>query len=77
MVGKVSPPELISPEEANSLYLYMTMEEMDRAKSLFHVFSDKLDGKNPQWDLWYLLAFVYCTGRVQGIREERKRNKNR
>ena len=77
---KVIPPVMIEPKEAVSLSKYMTTGEMERAKSLFEAFQESeglLDTDLWKcldlWDVMSLLAFVYDTGRVQGIREERAR----
>lgn len=78
MTGKTMPSVRINPEEAIALFKYATIEEMHRVKDLFDEFKKARELRNaPLWeslDLWdvlSLLSFVYDTGRVQGIREER------
>lgn len=80
MRGKAIPPVMIEPNEAVQLSKYMTTGEMDRAKDLFEVYQASEGLRDADlwkcldlWDIMSLLAFVYDTGRVQGIREERAR----
>lgn len=80
MRGKAIPPVMIEPSEAVRLSKYMTTGEMDRAKSLFEAYQASEGLRDADqwkrldlWDVMSLLAFVYDTGRVQGIREERVR----
>ena len=72
------PPVRINPDEAITLFKYARCEEMYRAKDLFDEFKKAKGLRDAaMWellDLWEvisLLSFVYDTGRVQGIREER------
>ena len=78
MIGKTLPQMRIGPEEAISLFKYASTEEMYRVMDLFEIYKrekgmrdavlwDLLD----TWDVMSLLAFVYDTGRVQGMREAR------
>lgn len=80
MNGVKLPPVMIEPEEAIKLFRHAKTEEMYRAKELYEAYIeakemtckplwDLLD----KWDLMSVLSFVYDTGRVQGIREERAR----
>lgn len=80
MRGKAIPPVMIEPKEAVRLSKYMTTEEMDRAKGLFEAYQASEGLRDAGlwkcldlWDIMSLLAFVYDTGMVQGIREERAR----
>lgn len=72
------PPVMIEPQEAIALFAHAKIEEMQRAKELYETYRDAKEMRyKPLWDtldLWdimSLLSFVYDTGRVQGIREER------
>ena len=78
MTGTTMPPVRINPEEAITLFQYASCEEMYRAKELFDEFKKARGLRDAAlWehlDLWEgmsLLSFIYDTGRVQGIREER------
>lgn len=72
MNGKQAPAERITPEEAIALFQYAKIEEMYRAKSLYDTYRQhKKTDTDSLWDIMSLLSFVYDTGRVQGIREER------
>ena len=69
---------MIEPQEAIALFGYAKTEEMQRAKELYEAYIEAKEVScKPLWDLldlWDLmsvLSFVYDTGRVQGIREER------
>lgn len=78
MNGVKLPPVMIEPQEAIALFEYAKTEEMQRAKELYETYIEAKEVScKPLWDLldlWDLmsvLSFVYDTGRVQGIREER------
>lgn len=82
MNGKNTPQKLITPEEAIMLFKHANIEEMYRADDLYNAFRKSQQVRNAsfwefldKWDLLCLLAFVYDTARVQGIREERLKNK--
>lgn len=72
MIGKYSPQELITPEEAIALFEYGTIAEMYTAKALFDIYRQRhgVDADR-LWDTMRVLSFAYDTGRIQGIREER------
>ncbi len=78
MTGTTMPPVRINPEEAITLFKYARCEEMYRAKDLFDEFKKARGLQDAAlwalldlWEVMTLLSFVYATGRVQGIREER------
>ena len=75
MNGKALPQQRITPQEAYSLFQqYGKTEEMYRVKELYEYYRDNHKPDNDlQWAFLRLLSFVYDTGRVQGIREERAR----
>lgn len=78
MNGVKLPPVMIEPQEAIALFAHAKTEEMQRTKELYETYREAKEVRyEPLWDtldLWdimSLLSFVYDTGRVQGIREER------
>lgn len=68
MIGKYSPQELITPEEAIALFEYGTIAEMYTVKALFDIYRQRhgVDADR-----------LYDTGRIQGIREERAKPEER
>lgn len=81
MTGCKPTQERIAPEEAMKLFAYASVEEIHRAKALYDTYRETKDVSNPElwdlldlWDLMSLLSFVYDTGRVQGIRQERAKS---
>ena len=83
MTGKNATQERITPEEAIALFEYASCEEMRRAKALYDMYRQEKEVRNAPlwdmldlWDLMSILSFVYDTGRVQGMREERARRVN-
>lgn len=75
MMGKQTPATMIKPEEAILLFRHSTIWEMERAQELYSAFSRETGApaKLLTWEDLCLLSFVYDTGRIQGMREERKR----
>lgn len=72
MNGVKLPPVMIEPQEAIALFGYAKTEEMYRVKDLYTAYREaKGTDTDSLWDLMSVLSFVYDTGRVQGIREER------
>ena len=78
MTGKTLPQMRINPEEAINLFKFASTEEMYRVKDLFEMYKKEKGLRNAvlwdlldTWDVMSLLSFVYDTGRVQGMREER------
>lgn len=78
MNGKHLPAKTITPEEAIRLFRYAKTEELHRAFELYKIFCQKrqvrsqaLWEQGDRWEMMRLLSFVYDTGRVQGIREQR------
>ena len=72
MVGKKLPEKMIGTDEALMLLDYATVEEMHRAMELYRAYRESQGTDSDYlWDLAKLLSFVYDTGRIQGIREER------
>lgn len=81
MTGYKPTLERITPEEAMNLFAYASTEEIHRAKALYDVYRESKGVRNAPlwdmldlWDLMSLLSFVYDTGRVQGIRQERAKH---
>ena len=78
MTGKAPIHQLIAPAEAMELFKYAGIREMYIAKDLYDFYRAQR-GRNSDslWDTMSLLSFVYDTGRVQGMREERAKRKER
>ena len=78
MTGKAPIQQLIAPAEAMELFRYASTQEMHIAKDL-HDFYMAQKGRHSDrlWDMLSLLSFIYDTGRVQGMREERVKRKER
>lgn len=78
MTGKAPIQQLIAPAEAIELFKYAGIREMYIAKDLYDFYRAQR-GRNSDslWDMMSLLSFVYDTGRVQGMREERAKRKER
>lgn len=78
MTGKVPIQQLITPAEAMELFRYAGIQEMHIAKDLPDFYrTQKGRYSDSLWDMMSLLSFVYDTGRVQGMREERAKRKER
>lgn len=76
MTGKTLPAQNITPAEALELFKYAHTEEMHRSKALYDAYREARGTDAERlWDLMSVLSFVYDTGRVQGIREERAKRK--
>lgn len=76
MVGKTTPPELITAKEAIALFEFATISEMYIVKELADTYrAAKGKDQDSLWDTMSLLSFIYDTGRIQGIREERAKRK--
>ena len=73
MTGKTLPAQLITPEEALTLFEHSTIEEIYRAKDLCAAYKEANPYKDSdfQWKFLNLLSFIYSAGRIQVIREER------
>lgn len=78
MTRKVPIQQLITPAEAMELFRYAGIQEMHIAKDLHDFYrTQKGSSSDSLWDMMSLLSFVYDTGRVQGMREERAKRKER
>lgn len=77
MRGNYSFTKMISPEEAIKLFRYAKTTEIYIVNELFNFYREQKVYRNSQIDLLYLLSFIYDTGRVNGIREERAKRKER
>lgn len=76
MTGKEPVNPLITPAEAFELSKHINVSETQLAIELFDFFrAHRITSREPYWDLACALAFIYDTGRVQGIREERAKRK--
>lgn len=78
MTGKAPIQQLIAPAEAMELFKYAGVREMYIAKDLYDFYRAKRERNSDSlWDMMSLLSFIYDTGRVQGMREERAKRKER
>lgn len=81
MRGKNAINPRITPAEAAQLFRFSGCEEIVIVDELLKQYSaealdvERIEPKNStdKWRFLQLLSFVYDTGRVQGIREERAR----
>lgn len=76
MTGKAPIQPLIAPAEAIELFKYASIREMYIAKDLYDFYrAQRGRDSDILWDTMSLLSFIYDTGRVQGMREERAKRK--
>lgn len=76
MTGKAPFQQFIEPAEAMRLFRYAGCQEIRIAKDLHDIYREQREETGDSlWDMMCLLSFVYDTGRVQGIREERAKRK--
>lgn len=76
MIGKRYFDELITAKEVVQICKkYGTFDEMVRARAIFKEYERTVPKvpKDPSWWFYCMLASVYNGGRIQGIREERQR----
>lgn len=75
MEGWNLPAERITPQEAVLLFRFARTDLFSRVQSLVTAYYARFGGchKDPEWDTYKLLSFIYATGRIQGMREERAR----
>ena len=77
MVGGKEHIELVSIDEALKLKEYMTVSEMFTVEKLHSAYRKEFGYDEEQcWDAMCLLSFIYDIGRIQGIREERRKRAN-
>lgn len=78
MTGKAPIQQLIAPAEAMELFKYAGIREMYIAKDLYDFYrAQRGRDSDSLLDVLSLLSFIYDTGRVQGMREERAKRKER
>lgn len=78
MTGYTTPPLMIAPDEAIALFKHARITKMYRAKDLYDVYIESVNqSSDTLWELISLLSFIYDTGRVQGIREERLKRRTK
>lgn len=78
MLGKTTPPELITAQEAIALFQYATISEMYTVKELEEVYrACKGKDQDTLWGTLSILSFIYDTGRIRGIREERAKRRRK
>lgn len=72
------PAPAITIEEATKLYDMVDLTEIHRARELYeHFYNEEKNQYGSNWALTSAIAVVYAMGRVQGIRDERNRRKQR
>lgn len=78
MTGEAPIQQLVAPDEAMELFKYAGIREMYIAKDLYDFYrAQKGRDSDSLWDTMSLLSFIYDTGRIQGMREERAKRKER
>ena len=82
MVGKRDFPELITPQEAAELCArYGTTECIERGRNIAEAVKQRETesgwNNDPYWIYYVSLGTIYEAGRIQGIREERLKKKER
>ena len=77
MEGWNLPAERISPQEAVLLFRFARTDLFSRVQSLVTAYRARFGSchKDPDWDAYKLLCYIYATGCIQGMREERARYK--
>lgn len=76
MIGKRYFDELITAKEVVELCSKNgTIDEMMQARAIFEEYERTVpkEPKDPNWWFYCMLATIYEGGRIQGIREERQR----
>ena len=79
MIQRTTPPELITPQEAAALSdKFGTTDDIYRADDIYKEFM-KLKGSESDNRLKILcaIAAIYTAGRIQGIREERRKKRDK
>lgn len=77
---KAITPMMILPEEAVALFQHADYETLRRAAGVKNEFvraNQEMIKQNPNVFLIYMAACIWNAGRVQGIREERKRRREK
>lgn len=81
MIEKKHTKELITPEEIVSITGRAgTIDSVDRARDIEQAFFELNKGKacnDSKWAYYCLLSAIYDGGRIQGIREERARQREK
>ncbi len=75
MIMNTTPPELITAQEAATLsFNFGTTDDIFRANDIYNEFM-KLKGyeSDARWKFLCAIAAIYTAGRIQGIREERRK----
>lgn len=76
MVGKHTPEKLISAEEAVRIAdEASTVTEISRGLEITREWIKQKGSITQTYDIYFMLSAVYVAGRIQGIREERLKNK--
>lgn len=76
MMGKNTFTELITPSEAKGLMKHATLHEAVVTMLLCEeYYSRPFSELSVDWEFLQFLSFLYDTGRIQGIREERQKQR--
>ena len=79
MIMSTTPPELITPQEAAALSAeFGTTDDIFRAEEIYNEFL-KLKGavNDTRWKFMCAIGAIYTAGRIQGIREERRKKRDK
>lgn len=79
MISKKESPQLITTEEAVTLCAkFATLDDIYTAEDIYLAYIDKVKGTcGERYAEMCALSAVYLTGRIQGIREERAKRRQR
>lgn len=79
MISKKESPQLITTEEAVTLCAkFATLDDIYTAEDIYLAYIDKVkDTRDERYAEMCVLAAVYSAGRIQGIREERAKRRQR
>lgn len=79
MIQRTTLPELIAPQEAAALSAkFGTTDDIFRAEEIYNEFL-KLKGaeNDTRWKFLCAISTIYIAGRIQGIREERRKKRDK
>lgn len=79
MIQRTTPPELIAPQEAAALSAkFGTTNDIYRANDIYKEFMKLKDSESDNcWKFLRAIAAIYTAGRIQGIREERRKKRDK
>ena len=79
MIQRTTPPELITPQEAAALSdKFGTNDDIYRADDIYKEFMKlKSSESDNLWKFLCAIGTIYTAGRIQGIREERRKKRDK